>query len=210
MQIRMLTTGPLGTNAYLLTDSQSDEALLVDAPQGAYEEVQNLLEGSSLRIGAILLTHGHWDHTYDLAAFQKAGAVVHAHLMDQHLIEHPEVMTALMPGDLRIEPARIDVPVKDGQKLYWWGQEVEVRHVPGHCPGNVLFYFAADKAAFVGDAIFAGSIGRYDLPGGDFEELDRSIRSRIYTLPDEVVLYPGHGTKTTVGVEKKQNPFVQE
>jgi len=210
MQIRMLTTGPLATNAYLLTDPESSEALLVDCPEGSHEAVRKHLEGSGKKVGAILLTHGHWDHTYDLAAFQKDGAVVHAHPRDQFLIEHPEVMTSITPGDLHIEPARIDVPLSDGQKMKWWGREVEIRHVPGHCPGNVLFYFPETEAAFVGDAIFAGSIGRYDLPGGSFQELDQSIRTRIYTLPDETSLYPGHGPKTSVGHEKKNNPFVHE
>jgi glyoxylase-like metal-dependent hydrolase (beta-lactamase superfamily II) len=209
MLIRMLTTGPLETNAYLLTDSESDDALLVDCPEGSFEKVTALLEGSSVRVRTILLTHGHWDHTYDLAAFQRAGARVHAHRLDQGFIEHPEIMTSAMPGDFKVEPATIDVPVEDGTQLEWWGQKVEVRHVPGHCPGNVLFYFPAVESAFVGDAIFAGSIGRYDFPGCSFEELERSIKTRIYTLPDSTVLYPGHGPRTRVEVEKKQNPYVR-
>jgi hydroxyacylglutathione hydrolase len=209
MQIRTLTTGPLATNAFLLTHPDSDEALVVDCPEGSFEQIERLFAGSSKKVRAVLLTHGHWDHTQDLAKFQQAGAVVHAHLLDQYLIEHPEVMTALMAGDLHVDPARIDVPVTDGQELFWWGERVEVRHVPGHCPGNVLFYFPGAGAAFVGDAIFAGSIGRYDLPGGNFAELDRSIKTRIYTLPDETFLYPGHGGRTKVGVEKQNNPFVR-
>jgi hydroxyacylglutathione hydrolase len=209
MLIRMLTTGPLETNAYLLTDPESDDALLVDCPEGSFEAIHDLLKGSSVRVRTILLTHGHWDHIYDLAAFQRDGALVHAHLLDQGFIEHPEIMTATMPGDLQVEPATIDVPVEEGTQLEWWGQKVEVRHVPGHCPGNVLFYFPAMESAFVGDAIFAGSIGRYDFPGCSFEQLERSIKNRIYTLPDATALYPGHGPRTQVGVEKKQNPYVQ-
>lgn len=209
MLIRTLTTGPLETNAYLLTHAGSDEALLVDCPQGSFDEVKKLLEGSSTRVKAILLTHGHWDHTQDLAAFQRDGALVHAHLLDRQFIEHPEVMTSVMPGDLHVEPARIDVPVEEGTRMTWWGKPMEVRHVPGHCPGNVLFYFPDADSAFVGDAIFAGGIGRYDFPGCSFEELERSIKTRIYTLPDPTVLYPGHGPSTSVEVEKKQNPFVQ-
>ncbi len=84
-----------------------------------------------------------------------------------------------------------------------------MRHVPGHCPGNVLFYFPALKAAFVGDALFAGSVGRTDLPGGSSEVLKESIRTQIYTLPDETAVLSGHGEATTVGVEKKTNPFVR-
>lgn len=209
MLIRMLTTGPLETNAYLLTYTGSDDALLVDCPEGSFEAVRQALEGSSARVKAVLLTHGHWDHTVDLAAFQREGAVVHAHNADRHLIETPEVMAYMMPAELRVEAARIDVPVEEGKELEWWGMKVEVRHVPGHCPGNVLFYFPDADAAFVGDAIFAGGIGRYDFPGCSFEELEQSIKTRIYTLPDPTVLYPGHGPKTSVEIEKKQNPYVR-
>jgi glyoxylase-like metal-dependent hydrolase (beta-lactamase superfamily II) len=89
------------------------------------------------------------------------------------------------------------------------GREVEVRHVPGHCPGNVLFYFGDAKVAFVGDALFQGSVGRTDIPGGDFDVLKQSIREQIYTLPDATTVFPGHGPKTSVGIEKEDNPFVQ-
>ena len=90
------------------------------------------------------------------------------------------------------------------------GSDIEVRHVPGHCPGNVLFYFSDAGAAFVGDALFAGSIGRTDLPGGSFASLEKAIRTQIYTLPDETLVYPGHGPDTTVGAEKSTNPYVSE
>jgi glyoxylase-like metal-dependent hydrolase (beta-lactamase superfamily II) len=86
---------------------------------------------------------------------------------------------------------------------------MEVRHVPGHCPGNILIYAPAQEAAFVGDVIFAGSVGRYDLPGGDFAVLERSIREQVYTLPEGTTLYPGHGSTTTVAQEKSSNPFVR-
>lgn len=211
MLIRRLTTGLLETNAYLLTDPNSPEALLVDCPEGAREAVTRALDGTEAKVKAILLTHGHWDHTVDLAAFQRDGARVYAHPADQPLIERPEVMAALMPDNFKVEPARIDVPVNDGDTLEWWdGKKIEVRHVPGHCPGNVLYYFPHASAAFVGDAIFAGSIGRHDFPGCSFEQLEESIRTRIYTLPDSTRLYPGHGPETSVGTEKKTNPFVRE
>lgn len=208
MEIRMLTCGPLATNAFLLTDPASEEALLVDCPAGAQEAVRRYLP-EARRVSAVLLTHGHYDHTADLAAIQRSGAKVYAHPDDRELIERPEVMEALMPPGLSVEPAQIDEEVREGAQLSWWGQTVEVRHVPGHCPGNVLFYFSGAKAAFVGDAIFYGSVGRYDLPGGDPDVLERSIRERIYTLPEETTLYPGHGPETSVGAEKRNNPFVR-
>ena len=112
-----------------------------------------------------------------------------------------------MPG-MNLNPIEIDHWVGEGDEVEILGRHAEVRHVPGHCPGNVLFYLKEEKIALVGDAIFAGSIGRTDLPGGDFEVLEKAIRERIYTLPDDVVLLPGHGPTTTVAREKTTNPLV--
>jgi glyoxylase-like metal-dependent hydrolase (beta-lactamase superfamily II) len=131
------------------------------------------------------------------------------------MIETPEIMEEIIGRDLGLEPVKVDTWIAQGDKFNALGVEVEVRHVPGHCPGNVLFYFAGNKdkksagAAFVGDALFAGSVGRTDLPGGSMEQLERVIRSEIYTLPDETVVFPGHGPRTTVGAEKRTNPYVQ-
>lgn len=209
MEIQGFTEGLLATNVFLLTNQASEEALVIDCPDGSFETIMRIVEKRGLKVKAALVTHGHYDHTADLAKFQRNKALVHAHPKDQFLIERPEMMEMLMPPGMHVEPARIDVPLQHGQRLTWWDQEIEARHVPGHCPGSLLFYFPAVKAAFVGDAIFAGSIGRYDFPGGSFAELERSIREQIYTLPDETVLYPGHGPATTVGAEKRGNPFVR-
>ncbi|MEL0118416.1 MAG: MBL fold metallo-hydrolase, partial [Opitutae bacterium] len=110
---------------------------------------------------------------------------------------------------LPMRPARIDHDLNHGQKLEILGQTCEVRHVPGHCPGNVLFYFKQQNFAITGDAIFAGSIGRTDLPGGDFPTLEKAIREQIYTLPASTRLLPGHGPQTSVAQEKGSNPFVR-
>jgi glyoxylase-like metal-dependent hydrolase (beta-lactamase superfamily II) len=107
------------------------------------------------------------------------------------MIETPEIMERFMGESLGLEPLRVDHWLIAGETLSALGQRVEVRHVPGHCPGNVLFYFPALQAAFVGDALFQGSVGRTDLPQGDFDELERSIRSQIYTLPAETTVFPG-------------------
>jgi glyoxylase-like metal-dependent hydrolase (beta-lactamase superfamily II) len=125
-------------------------------------------------------------------------------------------MKRFMGEDLGLQPVKVDLWVAQGDKIAALGVEVEVRHVPGHCPGNVLFYFAGNKdkkaagAAFVGDALFAGSIGRTDLPGGSMEQLAHVIREQIYTLPDDTLVFPGHGPRTSVGVEKRTNPYVRE
>jgi hydroxyacylglutathione hydrolase len=109
---------------------------------------------------------------------------------------------------VRLEPLKIDEFVAQGQRWSALGDTIEVRHVPGHCPGNVAYHVAGLRAVFVGDALFHGGIGRTDLPGGSLEALERSIREQIYTLPGDTVVYPGHGPDTTVGIERETNPFV--
>lgn len=205
----MLPSGPIQTIGYLLTDSATGEAVLVDAPEGVWGKVQPLLAQEGCALKELWLTHGHWDHTQDAAGIKRAtGAIVRAHRADQALIETPEVMAAyLMPG-LELEPVKIDAFVEGGDRLRALGRDFEVRHVPGHCPGNVLFHQAEARVALVGDALFNGGVGRWDLPGGDFPTLERSIRTQIYTLPDETVVLPGHGPRTTVADEKEGNPFV--
>lgn len=209
MNLYVLPAGPIQTNAYLLTAPDRGEAVLIDAPGGVWAEVEPILRNEKCRLVELWITHGHWDHTQSGAELvRRTGAKVLAHADDRAMIETPQVMERFMGERLGLEPMRVDRWVAEGDRLTALGTEAEVRHVPGHCPGNVLFYFAGAQAAFVGDALFAGSIGRTDLPGGDFDVLERSIRSRIYTLPDETVVYPGHGPDTTVGAEKATNPYV--
>ena len=209
MNLHVLPAGPIQTNAYLLTDPGRGEAVLVDAPGGIWTEVAPILERERCRLTELWLTHGHWDHTQGAAeVVRRAHPRVRAHADDRVLFETPEVMSAfLMPG-LTLEPVHPDAWVTAGATFQALGTTVEVRHVPGHCPGNVLFYLPAAKAAFVGDALFAGSVGRTDFPGGSMEVLEKSIRGQIYTLPDETIVYPGHGPDTTVGIEKESNPYV--
>lgn len=208
MEIHVLPAGPIETNAYLLTDSARREAVLVDAPHEVWPTVQKLLAKTGCKLVALLVTHGHWDHTGDAARVQQSGVPLYAHEADRMFIETPEVMELFVMPGLRLEAAKIDRVVAQGDTFELLGETVEVRHVPGHCPGNVLFHFRKSGAAFVGDAIFAGSIGRTDFPGCGFEILAQSIRTRIYTLPDTTMLYPGHGPETDVATEKATNPYV--
>ncbi len=209
MKTTCFELGPVATNAFLLWEEGEEDAALVDAPPGAGKSIRAALEEHGLKLAQLLLTHGHWDHMAGAARIKEdEGVETWGHGADRALFAEPAVMSAFaMPG-MSFEPVEIDHWVGDGDVIEILGRQAEVRHVPGHCPGNVLFYFQEEKLALVGDAIFAGSIGRTDLPGGDFDVLAKSIRERIYTLPDEVVLLPGHGPSTTVGHEKATNPFV--
>ena len=209
MKIHVLPSGPIQTNGYLLTEAKTGAAILIDAPGGIWEKIQPLLAQEGCQLSELWLTHGHWDHTQDSARLKReTGATVRAHAADRALIETPEIMEEFMGARLGLEGVQVDGWVEQGTRLQALGREFEVRHVPGHCAGNVLFYSAAAKAAFVGDALFAGGVGRWDLPGGSFETLEHSIRSQIYTLPDDTIVFPGHGPRTTVGTEKSDNPYV--
>jgi len=211
MNIHVLPAGPIETNAYLLTEPSRGEAVLIDAPEAIWAEVEPVLRREKCRLGELWITHGHWDHTQGAAGVVRAtGARVRAHADDRVLIETPEVMKRFMGEELHLEAVNVDAWVKQGDKLAALGAIAEIRHVPGHSLGNVLFYFAAAGAAFVGDALFAGSVGRTDLPGGSFEVLEKSIRTQIYTLPGSTRIFPGHGPETSVAEEKKHNPYVHD
>ena len=210
VNVHILPAGPIQTNAYLLTAPERGEAVLIDAPGDVWDDVEPILKKEKCRLTELWLTHGHWDHTQGGAAVVRAtGAKVRAHADDRVLIETPEIMERFMGEKMNLEPVHVDHWVKQGETFDALGQRVEVRHVPGHCPGNVLFYFAALSSAYVGDALFNGSVGRADLPGGDFALLERSIRGQIYTMPENTVVFPGHGPKTTVAHERATNPYVR-
>lgn len=213
-KLHVLPAGIIQTNAYLLTDSATGEAVLIDAPGNVWPQVAPILAADGCRLKQLWITHGHWDHMEGGAeVVRQSGATVLAHKDDQVLIETPEVMeerlTQMMGMRIKLEAVKVDRWVGQGDRVSAFGTHVEVRHVPGHCPGNILFYFEKAQVAFVGDALFAGSVGRTDLPGGDREQLMAAIRSQIYVMPDDVVVYPGHGPETTVGVEKRSNPYVR-
>jgi len=209
VKLCILPSGPIDTIGYLLLAPERGEAILIDAPGDIWAQVKPILDKEKCKLIELWITHGHWDHTQGGAELiQATGAKVRAHLDDKPMIETPEIMSAfLMPG-IHLLPIKVDHWMAQGDRFKGLGQDVEIRHVPGHCPGNILFYFPALHAAFVGDALFCGSVGRTDLPGGSFETLEKAIRTQIYTLPDETKIYPGHGSDTTVGDEKQSNPYV--
>ena len=209
MEILTLELGPFATNAFLLWNDGGNEAVLFDAPPGAEDTLPNVLSERGLELTDVYLTHGHWDHFSGLPQLESTSLETWLHPEDRILVEKPELAASYVPPGLPMRPARIEHDLHHGQKIEILGQTCEVRHVPGHCPGNVLFYFKQQNFAITGDAIFAGSIGRTDLPGGDFPTLEKAIREQIYTLPESTKLLPGHGPQTSVAQEKGSNPFVR-
>ena len=219
MKIHVLPSGPIQTIGYLLTDANRGEAILVDAPGDILAKINPILAKEGCTLKELWLTHGHWDHMQDGAEVKRAtGALVRAHRADQAMIETPELMEEFMGARLGLTGVKVDAWVAQGDRLQALGREFEVRHVPGHCAGNVLFYSAAAVGptvgtagiALVGDALFKAGVGRWDFPGGSFDLLAKSIREQIYTLPDATIVFPGHGARTTVGEEKRTNPYVPQ
>ena len=208
LEVKSFELPPIGTQCYVLIDAGLQELAVFDAPLNAWPTVERISVGTGCRISGLYFTHGHWDHTLDGQRFNEAGVPVHAHRADKAFFATPEVMAAYSIPGMAMPAVQVDHWLEDGQSVEILGRPVEVRHVPGHSPGSILFWFSGDALAITGDAIFSGSIGRTDFPGCSFEQLAASIRGKIYTLPDETVLYPGHGPATTVGREAASNPFV--
>jgi glyoxylase-like metal-dependent hydrolase (beta-lactamase superfamily II) len=206
LELTVLPVGPLQTNAYLLAAPAAGEAMLVDPGEEPTRLLANLAD-SNCRLTQLVCTHGHFDHVMAAAAVQEAHDLpLRCHPLDAQLIRRmPEIQSAYgFPGT---PVPRVEDSLSDGVTLTLGRVELTVRHVPGHSPGHVMIGW--EGHVLVGDCIFAGSIGRTDLPGGSFADLERSIQERIYTLPDNTRLHPGHGPETTVGREKQQNPFVR-
>lgn len=209
MEIEVFELPPIGTNAYLLRDQERGEAVVIDAPLNAFATIEKRLVETGVELRAVLMTHAHWDHTLDGWRFNEFGTRTMGHRDDEPLFSDPNRMGRFSFGGIEMKPMAIDQWLVDGERIELLGRTVEARHVPGHCPGSLLFWFPDEAVAFSGDAIFQRSIGRADLPGGDFSTLENSIRQRIYTLPPETKLYPGHGPETTVQAEMDENPFVR-
>jgi glyoxylase-like metal-dependent hydrolase (beta-lactamase superfamily II) len=208
LEVQSFELPPIGTQCYAVMDGDRKEMAIFDAPLNAWATVEGISARTGYAIAGLYMTHGHWDHTLDGARFNEAGIEVFAHEADRAFYETPEVMASYSIPGLEMPPVKVDQWLEHGQEIEIMGHPVEVRHVPGHSPGSILFWFKGEDLAISGDAIFSGSIGRTDFPGCSFEQLATSIREHIYTLPDSTVLYPGHGPETSVGREAVANPFV--
>ena len=209
MLIEFQELPPIGTNAFALVEPTLGQCVVIDAPAGAYDWAVQISKKYDCHIAALILTHGHWDHIVDGHKFTGAGIRTYGHADDREMFASPSKMASYALPGLELKEVPILHWIKGGDILKLLGTAMEIRHVPGHCPGNVLIYLKKESCAIVGDVIFAGSVGRYDLPGGNFSVLEESIKTQVYTLPDNTTIYPGHGPSTTVAHEKVHNPMVK-
>ena len=206
MIFESIAVGPLSVNCYIVACEQSREGIVVD-PGGDVELIASLVQQHGLKIHTIINTHGHFDHlggnSQALAAF---GARLLIHQADAPMLSR-SAEVARKYGLKGENSPEADAYLVDGMDIYFGTCRLKVLHTPGHTQGGCCLYFEEERKIITGDTLFADSIGRTDLPGGSHEQLLESIRTKLFTLPDDVIAYPGHGPHTTIGHEKSCNPY---
>lgn len=210
MKIDRLILGEFQTNCYVVRrDESATDCLVVDAGLDAGDLIR-FLQQHELHPVAVVLTHGHADHIVGLAALRQffPEVTTYIHTLDADMLADPEANLSAFAGlAFTAEPA--DILLEEGDTVEQAGVVLEVLHTPGHTRGGICLYAPSENTIFVGDTLFADSVGRTDFPGGDMEQLIQSIRSKLLTLPEATAVYPGHGMRTTIGREKRANPFLQ-
>lgn len=208
MIIETLVVGMLQTNCYLLGDEKSRQAVVID-PGGDSERIVRRVQHLGLDLSAILHTHGHFDHIMDAwTVKQRLGGKIYLHAKDEPIFQQSMAgMGSLFAPQRQAASGTIDHYLTEGDSLAFGSILLQVLETPGHSPGHISLLFPEASIIFVGDTLFAGSIGRTDLPGGSYSQLIRSVREKIFPLEGKTIVYPGHGPRTTVEHEKKSNPF---
>ncbi|MCR5054630.1 MAG: MBL fold metallo-hydrolase [Lachnospiraceae bacterium] len=207
IKIETTHVSPIMTNCYLVINLDSGELILIDPGDNAPGLIESI-DDSGLALRGILLTHGHFDHAG--AANEIAdhfGVSVYAHEKEAEVLSAPSLN---LSGGMMGRPAayKADRLLKDDEEVTLGGMTFKTLYTPGHTVGGCSFYFPEAKAVFAGDTLFCGSVGRTDFPGGSMSVLSNSIREKLYTLPGDTVVYPGHDSITTIDQEKENNPFV--
>ena len=206
-----------GTNCYVVATAAGEQCVLIDPGIGVLNRLEAVLAEHRLRPAAVVLSHGHLDHTFSVAPICGArGITAYIHPDDRELLADPAKgismdLSQLFGGRLPYSEPEDVAPLRDGEVVRLAGLELTVDHAPGHTGGSVLLRTPGDEAplCFSGDVLFAGSIGRTDLPGGDHAAMLASLRDKVLPLPDETVVLPGHGPQTTIGRERASNPFLR-
>ena len=203
IRIKSMVMGPVATNCYYFYEEGNTQAVVIDPPVKG-EWIHEHLKGRGLSVAAILFTHGHFDHISGANELRDAsGAKICAPLPEQEMLEDP----SLNLSDQNYS-VRADRFLSDGEELLLAGINVRVIFTPGHTSGGCCYYLENEKTLFSGDTLFAGSVGRTDLQTGSHAQLIASVKEKLMVLPDDVNVYPGHGESTSIGEERKYNPFL--
>ncbi len=208
MKILSATGGIAGTNCYLVVDDEAGQAVLFDAPDHTVAPVLDEAQKNGWDVIGLWLTHGHFDHIADHAVVTQRfpNAKVMIHPLDEPKLLKPDLASMFLP--ISIPPRQADGYLADGQRLTIGSLACEVIHTPGHAPGHVMFHFPDQRILIGGDLIIMDSVGRTDFPDSDHKALEASI-GRIMQLPDDTHLLAGHGEPTTLGEQRRRNPYVQ-
>ena len=203
-----LPVGMLGCNCSVIGDEIAREAIVVD-PGDDVSKIIAILERNQLTVKMIVITHAHIDHIGGAGKLRAhTGAPVYMHEADKMLSDRLDMQAAWLGVETPENPG-IDQPAREGDIIRAGSVAAHVLHTPGHTPGSISLYLPLESKLIAGDTLFEGSIGRTDLPGGDTEQIGRSIRGKLYTLPEDTIVFPGHGATTSIGEEKRHNPFVR-
>lgn len=210
--IENYVVGPVGTNCYFLINKETKQAIVFD-PGAAADALYGKLKEGGYELKSILLTHGHFDHADGVADLKTLAnedgldVSVYAYEAEKETLENPRMN---LSGAMNYKEAvyHADVFLKDEQVIEIAGFSIRVLFTPGHTPGGCCYYLADEGICFTGDSLFCSSIGRTDFPGGSMSDLVRSVKEKVLTLPEDTVCYPGHDTVTSVGDEKRYNPFL--
>ncbi|PIU67818.1 MAG: MBL fold metallo-hydrolase [Armatimonadetes bacterium CG07_land_8_20_14_0_80_40_9] len=207
MFLKRLEVGLFGTNAYILADEKTGECAIID-PGGGAKEILKVIKERKFIPRYIINTHGHLDHTFDNRKVKEATAApILIHEDDADMLSgRLKNFSSLVGMIFKSPPA--DRILKEGDEIKVGNLRLEVIHTPGHTPGGISLKIDSEKVVFTGDTLFAGGVGRVDLPGGSPKELIRSIKEKLMLLDDEVIILPGHGPESTVGKERRINPFI--
>jgi hydroxyacylglutathione hydrolase len=201
-----LTVGLLEVNCYILGDEDTGEAVVID-PGGDEDEILEVLNHHQLQLKLIIDTHGHFDHVDANQPLKEAtGAKIAIHEADAGMLAHPSAEAMFFTGN-RLRLSQPDILLKENDILTFGAYRLKVLHTPGHTPGGISLLLEDHPYVYVGDLLFAGSIGRTDFPGGSLDALINAVKTKIFPLGDNYTVYPGHGPVTTVAQERKYNPF---
>lgn len=212
MKVSRFTFNMFGVNTYILWDNISKDAIIIDPGMVNDSEqkiIDQFIEKNNLKLSHLVNTHMHIDHAFGVQYMKnRYNLKFECNIDDQFLAQRLNEQAAMFGLPISIEELQIDVNLKNGDIIYVGDEELQILQVPGHSPGSIVLYAPQSSFIISGDVLFNSSIGRTDLPGGSYPQLISAINEKLMTLPEDVIVYPGHGNETSIGQEKSNNPYL--